>query len=155
MAISQAQINRLAFKQGIKPEEITSQLQSKGYTAPTTTQEASDASTTQNIAHWLGKTPKKIKIKAMSEATGGGGDSIPAISTTTYNWTTQSSSSFYASGASFASGGGIVGTTFTLNIAGAGGTQTWVVTVDTTNIIITWTKTNSPTGIYTLLWEAE
>jgi len=40
MAISQAQINRLAFKQGIKPEEITSQLQSKGYTAPTTTQEA-------------------------------------------------------------------------------------------------------------------
>jgi len=40
MAISQAQINRLAFKQGIKPEDITSQLQSKGYTAPATTQEA-------------------------------------------------------------------------------------------------------------------
>lgn len=40
MAISQAEINRLAFKQGVRPEEISSQLQSKGYTAPTTVQEA-------------------------------------------------------------------------------------------------------------------
>lgn len=38
--ISQAEINRLAFKQGVRPEDISSQLQSKGYTAPTTTQEA-------------------------------------------------------------------------------------------------------------------
>lgn len=38
--ISQAQINRLAFKQGVRPEDIASQLQSKGYTAPTTVKEA-------------------------------------------------------------------------------------------------------------------
>ena len=38
--ISQAEINRLAFQQGKKPEDISSQLQSKGFTSPATTQEA-------------------------------------------------------------------------------------------------------------------
>lgn len=38
--ISQAQINRLAYKKGVRPEEISSQLQAKGYTSPTTVNEA-------------------------------------------------------------------------------------------------------------------
>lgn len=38
--ISQAEINRLAYKQGVRPEDISSQLQSQGYTAPTTVNEA-------------------------------------------------------------------------------------------------------------------
>lgn len=122
----------------------------------TTTKDASDASTTQNIAHGLSAAPNSVRITAVCEATGGGGDSIPAISMTTYNWTTQSSVSFYASGgASFSLGWATVWTTFTLNIDGVSGTQTWVVTVTSTNIVITWTKTNSPTGVYTLLWEAQ
>lgn len=125
------------------------------YTNGTTTKNAADASTTQNIAHGLGKTPKKIKIKAIGESSSGAGDSIPAISETVYNGTTQSSVSFYADGTSFASGAATIATTFTLNVSGASGTQTGVVTFDSTNIIITWTKTSSPTGTYTLLWEAE
>jgi len=46
--------------------------------------------------------------------------------------------------------------TFTLNTAASGvdTTQVGVVTFDATNIIITWTKTGSPTGSYLLLWEA-
>jgi len=120
----------------------------------TTTKDASDASATQNIAHGLGATPKQVRIKAICEGAGGAGDSILAISETVYNGTTQSSVSFYTTSTNFASGNGTVATTFTLNINGASGTQTGVVTVDATNIIITWTKTNSPTGTYTLLWEA-
>jgi hypothetical protein len=32
--------------------------------------------------------------------------------------------------------------------------QTGVITFDGTNIIITWTKNNGPTGTYDILWEA-
>ena len=46
-------------------------------------------------------------------------------------------------------------TTFRLNQAAIANYQDGVVTFDDTNIIIDWTKTNSPTGTYTLLWEAE
>lgn len=125
------------------------------YTNGTTTKNAADASTTQNIAHGLGKTPKKIKIKAIGESSSGAGDSIPAISETVYNGTTQSSVSIYSDGTAFQAGAATIATTFTLNVSGASGTQTGVVTFDSTNIIITWTKTSSPTGTYTLLWEAE
>jgi hypothetical protein len=45
--------------------------------------------------------------------------------------------------------------TFSLNSAVADWNQSGVVTVDATNITITWTKTSSPTGTYTLLWEAQ
>jgi len=33
--------------------------------------------------------------------------------------------------------------------------QTGVVTVDATNIVITWTKAGTPTGTYSFIWEAE
>ena len=121
----------------------------------TTTKNAADASTTQTIAHGLGKTPKFVRIRAFCEWASGAGDSIPAISESVYNWTTQSSVSFYTTGASFASWAGTVDTTFTLNTNWNSGTQTWVITVDGTNISIAWTKTNSPTGTYTILWEAQ
>lgn len=124
------------------------------HTNGTTTKNAADASTTQNIAHGLGVAPKKVRITAMYFGASGAGDNIPVIANTAYNGTTQSSVSFYAIWASLASSGGTVAATFTLNAGGASGTQTGVVTVDATNIIITWTKTNSPTGTYTLLWEA-
>jgi len=126
------------------------------YTNGTTTKNAADASTTQNIAHGLGKTPRKIKITAITEqqATGNGEDLLMQ-SITVYNGTTQSSVSMYASGGTASEA--VIDTTFTLNITNSGSTntQTGVVTFDSTNIIITWTKTGSPTGTYTLLWEAE
>lgn len=121
----------------------------------TTTKNAADASTTQNIAHGLAQIPKKVKVFAIFP--NGPTSSSPASqATTVYNGTTQSSVSVYQ----VVNGGpqqNIV-TTFTLNASISGGgsdTQTGVVTFDATNIIITWTKTGNPTGTYTLLWEAE
>lgn len=110
----------------------------------TTTKNAADASWTQNIAHWLSRTPRYIRITAISWESGGFITTYRAE--TTYNWTTQSSISYY-----FANQ---VTTDFTLNIAWANATQTGVVTCDGTNIIITRTKTNSPTWTYTILREA-
>ena len=115
-----------------------------------TTKNAADASTTQNIAHGLGKTPKYVRITAMAYA---GSGTLALNAVTVYNGTTQSSTSYYVdSGTTVA-----LINTFTLNVSGAGGgphTTVGVVTFDGTNISIAWTKTNSPTGTYNLLWEA-
>ncbi len=122
----------------------------------TTTKDASDASTTQNIAHGLGRIPKRVRITAIYSANNASSDSVPfPFAMTVYNGTTQSSLSAYPSSAT-----GVnytTSTSFTLNITHSGSpdTQTGVVTFDSTNIIITWTKTNSPTGTYNLLWEAQ
>lgn len=117
----------------------------------TATKDISEASGAQNIAHGLGKTPKQVKITAYGEINANGnGEDLIRVSNAVYNGTTQSSLSFYETGtASEAS----IDTTFTLSLSG-GNTQVGVVTFDATNIIITWTKSGTPTGTYTLLWEA-
>lgn len=123
------------------------------FTNGDTTKNAADASVTQNIAHGLGRVPKKVSIRAMSDAaTGGLGQGAVALANTVYNGTTQASVSYYPNSATptYATANA-----FTLNAGGNNGTQTGVITFDTTNIIITWTKTNSPTGTFLLLWEAE
>lgn len=114
------------------------------FTNGATTKNAADASTTQNIAHGLGSVPKDVRLKALSS-----NNSNIGTAETIYNGTTQSSQSVY-----FAAGNPTVDATFTLNIAVVAGTQTGTITFDATNIIITWTKTNNPTGTYQLLWEA-
>lgn len=123
------------------------------HTNGTTTKDSADASATQNIAHWLGRIPKNARIKAFFPSIGLGGT---LESETVYNGTTQSSFSVYA----VASGSGTItsNTNFRINGNYSGSDinyQTWVVTFDATNIIITWTKTGSPTWTYTLLWDAE
>ncbi len=123
------------------------------YKNGTAVKDATDASTTQNIAHGLGRIPKTATINATAFAVDATSCPFPVTSNTVYNGTTQSSVSSYAT-ATLWKDGATIGTTFTLNIAGASGTTTGVVTFDATNIIITWTKTNSPTGAYTLLWSA-
>lgn len=121
------------------------------YKNGTTTKDASDASTTQNIAHGLGVIPKYIILKCAILLSTSTGTFMSAV--TTYNGTTQSSQSIYVDGAVLAI---VLDTTFTLNVAVGGGLyQRGVVTFDATNIIITWTKTSNPTGIYQILWEAE
>lgn len=118
------------------------------YKSGTTSKSANDASTTQNIAHGLGKIPKYVKIMAQTNTGSPGG---VFLATTTYDGTTQASVSTYLTG-----GFGITNNvTFTLNSDTTSGTQNGVVTFDATNIIITWTKTNSPAGSYLLLWEAQ
>jgi hypothetical protein len=117
------------------------------------TKDATEASTTQNIAHGLGVIPKKIRIRAIAiRATSTMGN---WESNTVYNGTTQSSMCYLNGGAdSFAidTSGFILSTA--QNSPGTNA-QTGAVTFDATNIIITWTKAGSPTGTYTLLWEAE
>lgn len=121
------------------------------YTSGTTTKDSADASTTQTIAHGLGKTPKKVKIRCigLTSATTGVNISAEAV----YNGTTQSSTSIYYinSGNTF-----IQDNTFSLNMSG--GSNNWtrgVITFDATNINIAWTKTGNPAGTYYILWEAE
>ncbi len=65
------------------------------YSSGTTSKDASDASTTQNIAHGLGVIPKYVRITAMSSGTSTTAPYLLAL--TTYNGTTQSSSSIYGS----------------------------------------------------------
>jgi hypothetical protein len=121
------------------------------YTNGTTTKSASDSSTTQNIAHGLGKIPKYVKILAQTEISASPGGTL--LATTTYNGTTQSSVSTYISNV-FS-----VETTANFRInstIAVGSFNTGVVTFDATNIIITWTRTGSSSGgTYTLLWEAQ
>lgn len=119
------------------------------YTSGTSSKNASDASTTQNIAHGLGRIPKYIKIHAVAVLSATSPANAFAIAT--YNGTTQSSLSVYETGTSSYQ----ALPNFVLNMATGGGqTQSGVVTFDSTNIIITWTKAGSPTGSYTIIWEA-
>lgn len=115
----------------------------------TTTKNAADASGVQNIAHGLGAIPKNVKIRAylVYDTTN---DKI-LIADTVYNGATQSSFSNYVGG------GGTIqqDATFTLNAATGAHTQVGVLTFDATNVIITWTKSGSPTGTYILVVEAE
>lgn len=121
------------------------------FTNGTATKNAADASTTQNIAHGLGKIPKKVRIFAIGDLSDGGGDRHSRQATTVYNGTTQSSVSYYQANAQTT----VIATTFTLNISATNSTQTGVVTFDSTNIIITWTSSGTPSGTYTMVWEAE
>lgn len=114
----------------------------------TTTYDIATASGTQNIAHGLGKIPKKIKIN---------GSTYSASSNNTYdsiyNGTTQSSKAiFFANGTYRVS----LGTTLRVNGVSENETQytTATITVDDTNIILTWVKTSNPTGTLRILWEA-
>lgn len=118
------------------------------YTNGTTSKDAGDASTTQNIAHGLGRKPKKVKITALSNAMAVV-DGDHAV--TVYNGTTQSSISIWGTSSNHG-----YGAQFSISAAATStNSQDGVITWDTTNIIITWTKTNSPTGVFNLLWEAE
>lgn len=109
---------------------------------------AADASTTQNIAHGLGTTPLFVRITAYN-VRGSTTETLHAA-TAVYDGTTMAAISHYTTG-NFSDN---VQATFTLNTALNTGTQTGVITFDATNIIITWTKTGSPTGDHFMVWEA-
>lgn len=118
------------------------------YTSGVTTKNASDASTTQNIAHSLGVIPKRVRITAYGTS---GANENNCTAYTVYNGSTQSSTSVWGNSNSYSAA-----QTFTLNTnVATNGDQTGVVTLTSTNIVITWTKTSSPTGFYNLVWEAE
>lgn len=115
------------------------------YKSGAATKDLTDASTTQNIAHGIGTTPKMVKVTGVS-----GEDPLVSIATTIY---TDAQSSVYAMITNDTSAGA-TGATFRLANETIGAYQAGVVTVDATNIIITWTKTGLPAGTARLIWEA-
>lgn len=120
----------------------------------TTTKNLADSSTTQTIAHGLGRTPKYVRITAWySSVPTSGSDPGLFQAFAVYNGTTQSamsnnktSNTTSAVSANFRIGSGNTS---------ASDYQGGVITVDSTNITITWTKAGSAGGTATLLWEAQ
>jgi hypothetical protein len=100
---------------------------------------------TQNIAHGLGITPKKIRITA-GDATAGWGH---YHSVGVYDGLTVAALYTYDSGGSVYAA---TTTTYILVISSGGVTRSATVAIDATNITLTWTGGN--TNIQ-MLWEAE
>lgn len=121
-----------------------------------TTKNCADASTTQNIAHGLGAIPKNIRLKFVISL-GVASWKDPIYAEFVYNGTTASGFSFYSVSAGSSMDVSLVAS-LRLNASATGGVASYsegVITFDATNIIITWTLNGSPTGTYTILWDAE
>lgn len=121
-----------------------------------TTYDLSTASGAQNIAHGLGVAPKMVKITAIySSGSTNASSAVTAKAYTVYSNSTQSSNYIHHTSASSATGNNSEsGSTFTVVTEKASKYQTGVVTVTSTNIVITWTKTSTPTGTAYIVWEA-
>lgn len=121
------------------------------------TKTLTDASAVQTIAHGLGVIPSKVKLRGLVTF----GSTQPQIeSTGAYDSSGQNCLYTYVqffSGSSYTT---ILKTdaTHAIVMESAGNDinyQSGTVTVDSTNITITWIKTGSPTGTASILWEAE
>jgi len=111
-----------------------------------TTYDASTASGTQNIAHGLGRTPVFVRItitenNVISNAAGWS-FGVYDGSTSVCQWHGKT-------------GAFVFGMTASVMVyySDDGGTQTATITVDGTNIVLSWTKAASPTGTLNLMWE--
>lgn len=140
---------------GTNMQLVTPVVASIQFKNGTTTKNLSDASATQTIAHGLGKSPSYVRLTIISNvATSGISGAVPIYSyaQVVYNGTTQSSVSAYGAGTTNTT----TDTTFTVGPAtnATSTNNTGVVTVDSTNISIAWTKNGTPTGTAQILWEA-
>lgn len=116
----------------------------------TTTKNIADASTTQNIAHGLGEIPKFIRMNFLQTQTNNA--FLPSCLTLSYNGTTVAVSGYGYNGTWHDD---LTSSSVVKLLGGSSSAyQSWVVTMDATNIIITWTKNNSPTGTVNITWEA-
>jgi hypothetical protein len=113
----------------------------------------SSASGAVNIAHGLGRAPKFIRITCMNIETG---YVLPHYGV--YNGTTQScvyNLDDNTGGASYSgSANGFIAYTGATGGNPSEYSQKAVASFDATNIILTWTKTGSPTGTAYYVWEA-
>lgn len=121
-----------------------------------TTRDLTAGNGAQNIAHGLGVSPRLVRITAVwSSDSTNSASARTAHAFTAYSNSTQSSNyTFHQSASSSSSNESEHGSSFTIVTTKATNYQTGVVTVDATNIIITWTKTSTPTGTAYLVWEA-
>lgn len=119
----------------------------------TTTKDMTDADGTQTIAHGLSRTPKKVRLTGTFNI--GSLNVIKlGLSNGVYNGTTNSCVYTYAS-----NGGNQYDNnsdTYAIYLNADGDGQRGVVTVDGTNITITWTRiTSGATGTAHIMWEAQ
>lgn len=116
-----------------------------------TTQDIS-STTTKTIAHGLNTIPRAVNIDAYVQSSGSTAMSI-AKATLTSNATVTSTISIFADQGTATAGG--VTATFVLygNVTSSQFT-TGTVTMDATNISITWVKTSTPTGTAQIIWSA-
>lgn len=114
------------------------------------TKNLADANGSQTIAHGLGKIPTKVKFTAMYSENGG--TQIIAFSIGTYNGSTTGTVAHYNNGSVFLS---ITDTTNVIRWINSSTEHNATVTFDATNITLSWTKINSPSGNLNVMWEAE
>lgn len=108
-----------------------------------------DADVVQTIAHGLGRVPKRVRITAL--AVNPSNDAIRTIAMVVFSGSTSSSIEMHSPSIQLAS------TTFKVHDASNsdGRYQTGTITLDATNINISWVKTGGPTNTAIFLWEAE
>ena len=126
------------------------------YKSGVTTYDVSTASGTTTIAHGLGLTPKKVRL------TGIWTDNTGVISRSDGGYTSSGNRSIYYIFDVNDASGPILLTTSTsrgifMSIDNDDETDNaeGAISVDATNITITWIKNGSPTGTLNILWEAE
>lgn len=137
----------------------TSFLAFKGALASGTTTKDLSLTTTTTIAHGLGYTPKYLRLRAVysSAANGASAATIASSEATVVNGTAQGWYQGLTSGSSSTGNYAREGTGFVLYpvmSTGGDGRLTGTISVDATNITITWSKSGSPTGTFDILWEA-
>jgi len=144
----------------ISPETLATRLttlladyQNKTHASGQTTYDVSTASGTQNIAHGLGRTPTKVNLSGFFL------DGTSRISVTIGAFTASGNSCIYYATKNIATvdnsaGGSSTQAIYFNDPYGSAGSQVGVVTVDGTNIIITWTKTGSISGTSYIQWDA-
>jgi len=107
---------------------------------------------TQNIAHGCGKTPKKIKLRAVWASSGGyrmcevDTNGTGYMRARVYANNITSLENEYSAGSSFPWNGVIDFESYS-KVLGS-------VSINSTNISIVWTKDNNPTGTVSIFWEA-
>lgn len=129
------------------------------FTNGATSRAGDTASGTQNIAHGLGVIPKFIRITAIKTLGSGTGQGL-STSFGAYNGTTNScvysvSKQGTAAGTGSTSGNSTTNAIYIVDSSASSEIQSVVITVDATNIILTWTKTSTPTADnIQIQWEA-
>lgn len=120
------------------------------YNSGSTSKTLSDSNgATQTIAHGLGRTPKLVRIKTAAFNAGEG-----YIGEGTWSNSKYASHVFWVT---TAASNAEVSTSYIIKLSQYGTTsayQTATVAVDSTNITLTWAKTNSPTATIDFVWEA-
>lgn len=126
------------------------------YKNGTTTYGLTTASGSQTIAHGLGITPTKVRLTVFN----GNGTTSGNTNITTSIGSYDSGSQHCIYSIILTGGGQAVNVAAKgIHIIGDASTgdtayQEAVVSVDATNITLTWTKTNSPSGTANIFWEA-